>query len=431
MSKAADSDIRMMIATQVAYLDGDEGLTVGELVEYTITNYGNKENLGKRQQAQLDTARYIRDIISNNPDMQDCNSWIIKAAVDTNDQTGFYGCLIDTRDGEAIVGFRGSESFDTGQYINDWGLADVGLLNNQETIQQMQAREFTESIYKKYGNYYSGYNFTGHSLGGNLAEHATVTSPDGMPVHRCISYDGPGYSDEYIAAHESQIADRSKYIDHFQYSWCGALLTPLPGTSYQTIKAHNDEDNSGIMSYFWRHHTRNIEFDDNGNAQKGERDILADSLGPITKNIDDVPSVLWKTAPSLAVLWVIADSGKDFILEMRDKAHNLIKEINTTLKNLKSNVENWFRNMSGVVLTGEFEVNANGLRGLSSDMSAVANKIRAIDNSVGDIVSELRYSSISGSYYKSRLRSLSNALGRDADITKRMMDAMNTYYSIQ
>lgn len=38
--KTADSDVRMMIATQVAYLDGDKGMSVGDLVKRTISNYG-------------------------------------------------------------------------------------------------------------------------------------------------------------------------------------------------------------------------------------------------------------------------------------------------------------------------------------------------------------------------------------------------------
>ena len=52
---ASDSDIRMMIATQVAYLDGDKGMSVGELVDSTIASYGNRTNLSEREKGQLET----------------------------------------------------------------------------------------------------------------------------------------------------------------------------------------------------------------------------------------------------------------------------------------------------------------------------------------------------------------------------------------
>ena len=158
--KTADSDVRMMIATQVAYLDGDKGMSVGDLVKRTISNYGGQSNLSEREQAQLDTAQYIQSKIQEY-DLYDCNRWVIKEVADDNARSGFYGCLIDTRDGEAIVGFRGSESFDTGQIINDWGRADLGLLNAVETTQQQRAEEFTQFINNRYGDFYHHYNFAG------------------------------------------------------------------------------------------------------------------------------------------------------------------------------------------------------------------------------------------------------------------------------
>ena len=44
--------------------------------------------------------------------------------------------MIERVDGRAVIGFRGSESYDIQQLILDWGLADLGLLNSHETIQK-------------------------------------------------------------------------------------------------------------------------------------------------------------------------------------------------------------------------------------------------------------------------------------------------------
>ena len=52
--KAADSDIRMMIATQVSYLDGKPGVMAGDLVARTIAAYAEEDNLPERERKQLD-----------------------------------------------------------------------------------------------------------------------------------------------------------------------------------------------------------------------------------------------------------------------------------------------------------------------------------------------------------------------------------------
>jgi len=411
--KTADSDVRMMIATQVAYLDGDKGMSVGDLVKRTISNYGGQSNLSEREQAQLDTAQYIQSKIQEY-DLYDCNRWVIKEVADDNARSGFYGCLIDTRDGEAIVGFRGSESFDTGQIINDWGRADLGLLNAVETTQQQRAEEFTQFINNRYGDFYHHYNFAGHSLGGNLAEHATITAPKEMPVYRCVNLDGPGYSDEYIIAHSIDIERQSQYIDHFQYSVVGSLLLPLPGTNYQTIAAHNDEAEEGLSAYLFRHHTRNIEFDENGTVRQGERDMLANFAGPLSQKLELADfNLLMLVSPTLGLLKLIADNGYAILFDMKNRAEQVVESIQTTLEALKQSVKNWFRSMFGVALTGEYELNISYVNALGDGLNDAAQKLYRISGNISDISNKLRYSSLAGSYDRSKLRSLSRSVGRD------------------
>lgn len=411
--KVADSDVRMMLATQVAYLDGAKGMSVGDLINRIISNYDGWPNLSEQQQSQLDTALYIQEQIEKY-DMQDCNRWIIKEVANDNAQSGFYGCLIDTRDGEAVLGFRGSESFDDAQVLHDWVEADVGLLNNTATGQQKLAEEFTRYVNDQYGNYYNQYNFTGHSLGGNLAEHATITAPDGMPIHRCVNLDGPGYSNEYIIAHGSDIAQNGKYIDHYQYSVTGTLLLPLPGTHYQTIKAHNDEESDGVAEYFVRHHTRNIEFDGDGGVQQGTQDLFAMVLGPISKDIEvGPPALLWVVAPQLAALWALVETGYDTLLAMKARAEQLVETIEKTLQSLKQTISNWFRSMFGVALTGEFELNVSYVNALGDGMDEVSRKLRTISNDLTGIANTLRYNSLAGTCFKSKLRTMSNTVSRD------------------
>lgn len=424
--KAAESDIRMMIATQVAYLDGEEGMTVRDLVERTISNYSGRSNLSEQQKSQLDTAIYIQEKIEESG-AYDCNRWIVREVDDRNTETGFYGCLIDTRDGEAILGFRGSESYDNTQKINDWVQADFGLLNNPETTQQRQAAEFTEYISKTYGDRYNCYNFTGHSLGGNLAEHATITAPDDMKIGRCVSLDGPGYSLEYIAAHKWQIEKNAKYVDHYQYSVVGTLLYPLDNGHYYTIKAHNDEYTDFPGSYFVRHHTRNIEFDENGMAQRVphyEQDAVSMVLGPLSKDAEDgALTILWSITPQLAMLWTLMDKGYERLLEMKSDAQHLVETVGNALATIKECVTNWFRSLFGAALTGEYEMNVSGVSSLASGFRETSRELDGISAEIYNIASGLRYYSVAGSYYKSKLKSISNKVGKSGSTAKALGDA--------
>lgn len=419
--KTADSDIRMMVATQVAYLDGDKDMSVGELVNRTISNYEGQSNLSERQKSQLETAKYIKSRIEEHG-LQDCNRWVIKEVRDDNERTGFYGCLIDTRDGDSILGFRGSESFDNNQIMKDWVEADFALLNNTATKQQQLAEEFTREMYDKYGKVYNSFGFTGHSLGGNLAEHATITAPPGMPIRRCINFDGPGYSDEYIIAHNADIARQSQYIDHYQYSAVGALLLPIPGARYKTIYARDDERGA-----LFRHDTRNIEFDENGNIKYGEQDELSKILGPISKGLEIADfSPLALVCPQLAMLLLAAENGEAILLGMKNQADHLVESIKNTLQTLKQNIVNWFRSMFGVALTGEYELNVGYMISLGSGMEDVARKLERISRDASDIASGLRYSSMTGSYYKSRLRGLSGSVGRDGNKAAALGEAVHS-----
>lgn len=404
--KTADSDIRMMVATQVAYLNGSGGMSVGDLVARTISRYGGRTDLSEKETAQLETAEYIKSLIKDNG-LQECNRWIIKEVADDNVNSGFYACLIDTRDGEAVLGFRGSETYGE-QWVNDWGKADYGLLNSVGTEQQRKAKDFTRFINDKYGDFYRSYNFTGHSLGGNLAEHATVTAPDGMPIGRCLNLDGPGFSDEYIAVHRAEIAQHGQYIDHYQYSAVGSLLFSLPLTNYQTIQANGE----GLE----RHSTSNIEFDADGQAQPGERDVWSVLADAASKGVElsGIDPVLLLICPTLAMLKMLADKGVVILQGMRNLAEETVNSITSVLQTLKDTIDSWFYSLFGTELTGEYEMNISYVYSMGSSMEGIAGKLAGIGSEVSDIAKELRYHSISGAYYKSMIRNIGDSVGRDS-----------------
>lgn len=408
MSKAADSDIKMMIAAQVAYLDGDEGMTVKELVDRTIADYSERGELSEKEKSQLDKAVTIRDQIEEY-DLNECNRWVIQEVHDTNDETGFYGCLIDTRDGGAVVAFRGSECYDATQLKNDWILSDFGLLNNPETTQQKQAEEFTKYINDKYGDRYDSYSFAGHSLGGNLAEHATITAPEDMNIGRGVSFDGPGFSEEYIARHKWQIQERAKLVDHYQYTAVGNCLYPLMGSKYRTIATKSAPGSEGFDIYTSRHNLENVVFDESGMVQDGTMDPLAKVVGAVSRDVENgAPALMWLLSPTLAVLWTIADRGYTLLLGVISDVEKLAETVSKTLADIKESVVNWFRNMFGVALTGKYEMNISSVNAMRGELEDISGELGRISTEVSEIASTLRYNSMSGYYFKSKLRTISH-----------------------
>lgn len=424
--KTADSDVRMMIAAHVAYLDSDpdEEISVADLINRIIKNNEGNPNLGPKEQVQLNVAKSIRSMIQEY-NIPDCGRWIVKDATDDNSQSGFYGCVIDTQDGDVVFAFRGSEGFDgknisdTEQFQKDWINADLGLLNNVETEQQKMAEEFTRMMYGKYGDYYDNINFSGHSLGGNLAEHAALTAPREMPVGRCTNWDGPGFSDEYIVAHGADIARNSQYVDHYQYSPVGVLLTPIPGSNYQTIDAEGDG--------FGRHALSQIRFSNDGKIQPGNPDPLSFILDSLSKAIDYADAdilLLMGVCPTLGALLWMSRHAEAILQGMQNLAEDLLESIGSTLQTWKESIENWFRGIFGVALTGEYELNVSYVNSLGGGMDNIARKINAIEIEVGDIASGLQYNSLSGYCYKSTLRALGSGLERTGKKAAALGDAV-------
>ncbi|MBQ4528372.1 MAG: DUF2974 domain-containing protein [Clostridia bacterium] len=300
----AYTDQDMRVATQLAYIDFNPE-HIAAHPEWTVRDHiintpGLKEFIEKEQPGML--TRYMNENYGN---------WKILEPVNNNSLfgSGFCACTIDTGDGNAIIGYRGSESSTLEIGLDDWVFTDVGFLNSKEQRQQTEAAEYMQMIYEKYGDDYNSFSATGHSLGGNLAEHATLMSSDEMAakLDRVVSFDGPGYSDEYIATHAEQIERRASLIDHFQYSFVGVMLNPIPGTNYRTIAAHDDQTSffkdplRYFMRGFWRHGTWNIEFDKEGYVQDGEPDDLAIFFRGFSNAADDLTSGPWYMAvPQLA-----------------------------------------------------------------------------------------------------------------------------------
>ena len=296
------TDKELRDATQIAYMDLNEGYK--ELVRlkvkppYTIRQIiNNTINLKKR--AQLENKIKEGDISI------DLDSWKITQIHDTNKDNGFYGCIIETAEKEAIVAFRGSESTTDAQFEYDWINADIGLLNNNRTPQQAEVDVFLSAM--KENGYLDKYTYvasTGHSLGGNLSDYFTIKAANDFSdkIKQSVNFDGPGFSKEFLEDNKKEINVMSEIMKHYQWSAVGNLLFPVPGVEFVTtdIKNYsdtstylqNDFDKEYLYNLICRHDTRSLEYDEHGNLVNGKMDNLAWFMGKISKLIDRMPSAI-------------------------------------------------------------------------------------------------------------------------------------------
>lgn len=438
-----NNDAAMMLVTQIAYLDfNGKGENVGNIVDGLLHTYGNCDKDGNwtlkpeytdyisnAVKAQFDTAVNICNLSKTSGSGDEWREWKIADVCDDQDDTGYYGMLIDTGDGNAMIGCRGSESTDFLTGLKDWGEADIGLLDSTLTRQQGRAQKYMEKLWYQYGDQYNSFSITGHSLGGNLAEHMAITAPVAMQekINHCISFDGPGYSDEYIERYKKQIERISSKTDHYQWSWVSSLLNPLPGVSATIIKAHDDqevaeEDFGELKKRLYRHHTRNVEFDSEGNVQKGNESDLSKILGPISRDLENssyleliIKKYFAKGMGNIPTVIYL-----DLLLKIKS-----LKDIAFRIPNIMNKWDEFkkdiYYNYFAPQVSGEYEINMYSVKEIGTLLEEEAACLKSIEEKIDDIRIHMQFYSLSGSYYKSKLKCIQNGLERDREKIVKMI----------
>lgn len=241
--------------------------TIGELLR--IDPDGRKcYNQSYFDQLSKEKLSLSADKINQLPD--EALDWRIIETFDRNNkgQSGFYGVVIETDKG-VIVSFRGSESPSEFQNIEqDWINADLALIKGRLTDQQKDAQRFLDQLKAEgFFDKYDHIKFAGHSLGGNIAEHATFYAAKiGVidRIDRTISYDGPGHSKDYLVQHKEDIALATSTVqmDHVLQSLVGGLLQPADGVNY----FYAELTGKGAV----QHGTENVHMDEHGNIVRSD-----------------------------------------------------------------------------------------------------------------------------------------------------------------
>lgn len=287
----------LVVATQIAYY----GFTTQQLEQHggsaAVRDLLGETDTWKKLQSKWNHAERELDRTMAKSDMDlyeeimvpnsQYGSWIVTDICDRNQETGFYGMLLDTGRNCGLIAFRGSESTDMNQLIKDWLNADFGLLMDRDTVQQMEAARYLENIGSKFN--YSSYVLTGHSLGGNLAEHAAITVSDAMRprLAQTVSFDGPGFSRTYLERHQAEIEKTGNSLTLYRWSLVGALLTHPSCMTHQIVQVTSEiQPFEKLEANYLRHSTAFLEYEGEG-LQTGTEDLTSAAMGIWSRKVDE------------------------------------------------------------------------------------------------------------------------------------------------
>jgi len=183
-----------------------------EDLEYAMDDKGNKVVL-----MEYDEWVTVLRSIQHDPDLM--NLTITQARDDYGDNPDKGGmrvaCFVGDDNDDATVVFRG-----TGGPM-EWHDNGVAAYT-AESQQQEEALRYIEGLTD-----YDNITVTGHSKGGNKAQYVAIMSDK---VDRCVSFDGQGFSMEFMAKYKDVILENSYKITSIsdEYDFVNCLLFPLP-----------------------------------------------------------------------------------------------------------------------------------------------------------------------------------------------------------
>ena len=305
-----NTDKELNDIAKIAYIDFDENykllceanpgrteFTIQELLDADTSSAFDANNNIQRNNEGITVGGVD---ISN----KDLNSWKIVAIHDTNASNGFYGCAIDTGDGNVVLSFRGSEAGSKAETYDDWVINDVGLAvetpgkltpQHQEAITWMNELKDNGFLDK-----YNSISTTGHSLGGNLSEFTAMyffSQYYTDKLVQCANFDGPGVNDimrAYFKKNYDVVHDK---ITLYKASAVGEIFHQTAELYMNVIHIKCDEVSlenlpeflRGIVGEIILHSQCHYMFDDDGNACQEDISKTSIALSTISLCIDTIP----------------------------------------------------------------------------------------------------------------------------------------------
>lgn len=173
--------------------------------------------------------------------------------------------------GEGCVVFRGTGGTYEAWHDNVLGqcVVDTGI--------QMKAADWVDNDCCTYSNL----QICGHSKGGNLAMYATVLCT--APIASCISFDGQGFSEDFLNAYPDEIKAASEKIKSISAynDFVNILLNPIAGKNVYT-----ENQGKGINAHSSYYMLISNEYDENGKiVSLRKQSVLSRALDEFTDGV--------------------------------------------------------------------------------------------------------------------------------------------------
>ncbi len=239
------SDAQLLMLDTLIYTDYvKDGDSVSEIVTKMEVALANGKKIKSCEMSTAEWRELIRQIKNEES--------LLKYKV-TNSHISEYGdkaaCFVDdlANPKDVNVVFRGtSEDYEWEDNVEGGRVSD--------TTQQERAADYINGLPASYGN---AMTVSGHSKGGNKAQYVTITTDR---IARCVSFDGQGFSPEFLEKYEDKINSRANSITSIsaKKDVVNCLLLPIAG---RQIYIDAEEDN------YLYNHKPNILLDANGNLK--------------------------------------------------------------------------------------------------------------------------------------------------------------------
>lgn len=252
---------------------------------------------------------------------------------------------------EAVVAFRGTAAEEWKD--NFTGGAGTDMADGVSTMQQQKALEWYRS---QDMDGYSMITVTGHSKGGNKAQYIALLDDS---VSRCISFDGQGFSDEFVDRYRAEIEKNqgkitNHSVDHdyvnlllnaigqqiyyegYDYGEGGFLENHCPNTYFQFDESGNysvkvaeggQAEEMRALDEFFNSYLRSLPTERKADALAFIGEIAEMSLGRGCTDLNEYLSVLLDGNNTDETAYLIA-----YLIEYEQKYPELMSEINRLLK---------------------------------------------------------------------------------------------------
>lgn len=204
------------------------GVTIGQLLnEYDLDTLNDDKDYGNFMTGadwkNIITAVRQNDILMN---IKIASTHIDNAA---GGGEGVSAVFVNEQSGEAVVAFCGTAGREWKDNFVGGGATDA--TDGVSTVQQENALAWYQDAYKELELEKYSVTVTGHSKGGNKAKYITIMDDS---VDRCVSFDGQGFSDEFIEKYSDRIAYRQDCIqnNNIDYDYVNLLLNDVGETTY-------------------------------------------------------------------------------------------------------------------------------------------------------------------------------------------------------